>query len=128
MKTEDLLKHKKIIDEKNEIKYDSFKVKSLEGIGDGKVTIRSIDDDEYDAILRSSKDDYEVNKNALYRAVTEPNLQDKALQEGFDCKANPLDIVRKIFSRVEIDYISGRIGKLSNLTGGEDIIQEIKNE
>ena len=75
MNYKDLLANKRIIDEKNSQKTKTFNVKSLEKIGDGKVIIRSIDDEEYDAIDRSSKNEYEMNMNAVYRAVVEPDLR-----------------------------------------------------
>ncbi len=127
MDIKDILDKKGILEEKNAEKTKVLEVKSLKGIGDGKVTIRSITDEEYDAIERSSKSDYEMNKNAVYRAVVKPDLKDKTLQDGLGCKANPLDVVRKIFSRAEVNKISDEIAKLSNMVQEKDLIKEIKN-
>ena len=128
MNYKDLLANKRIIDEKNSQKTKTFNVKSLEKIGDGKVIIRSIDDEEYDAIDRSSKTEYEMNMNAVYRAVVEPDLRNAELHKAYEVMDNPVKIVRKIFSRVEVNNIANEIAKLSNMVQKKDLIKEVKND
>ena len=127
MDIKDILDKKGILEEKNAEKTKELEVKSLKEIGDGKITIRSITDEEFDAIERSSKSDYEMNKNAVYRAVVKPDLRDKSFQEQMGCKLDPIGIVRKMFSRAEVDMISGEIGKLSGMQQSKDLVKEIKN-
>ena len=124
----DLLSNKRIIDEKNSQKTKTFNVKSLEKIGDGKVIIRSIDDEEYDAIDRSSKTEYEMNMNAVYRAVVEPDLRNAELHKAYEVMDNPVKIVRKIFSRAEVNNIANEIAKLSSMVQKKDLIKEVKND
>lgn len=128
MNYKDLLANKRIIDEKNSQKTKTFNVKSLEKIGDGKVIIRSIDDEEYDAIDRSSKTEYEMNMNAVYRAVVEPDLRNAELHKAYEVMDNPVKIVRKIFSRAEVNNIANEIAKLSNMVQKKDLIKEVKND
>ena len=128
MNYKDLLSNKRIIDEKNSQKTKTFNVKSLEKIGDGKVIIRSIDDEEYDAIDRSSKTEYEMNMNAVYRAVVEPDLRNAELHKAFEVMDNPVKIVRKIFSRAEVNNIANEIAKLSSMVQKKDLIKEVKND
>ena len=128
MNYKDLLANKRIIDEKNSQKTKTFNVKSLEKIGDGKVIIRSIDDEEYDAIDRSSKTEYEMNMNAVYRAVVEPDLRNAELHKAYEVMDNPVKIVRKIFSRAEVNNIVNEIAKLSNMVQKKDLIKEVKND
>lgn len=128
MNYKDLLANKGIIDEKNSQKTKTFNVKSLEKIGDGKVIIRSIDDEEYDAIDRSSKTEYEMNMNAVYRAVVEPDLRNAELHKAYEVMDNPVKIVRKIFSRAEVNNIANEIAKLSNMVQKKDLIKEVKND
>ena len=128
MNYKDLLANKRIIDEKNSQKTKTFNVKSLEKIGDGKVVIRSIDDEEYDAIDRSSKTEYEMNMNAVYRAVVEPDLRNAELHKAYEVMDNPVKIVRKIFSRAEVNNIANEIAKLSSMVQKKDLIKEVKND
>ena len=128
MNYKDLLSNKRIIDEKNSQKTKTFNVKSLEKIGDGKVIIRSIDDEEYDAIDRSSKTEYEMNMNAVYRAVVEPDLRNAELHKAYEVMDNPIKIVRKIFSRAEVNNIANEIAKLSSMVQKKDLIKEVKND
>ena len=128
MNYKDLLANKRIIDEKNSQKTKTFNVKSLEKIGDGKVIIRSIDDEEYDAIDRSSKTEYEMNMNAVYRAVVEPDLGNAELHKEYEVMDNPVKIVRKIFSRAEVNNIANEIAKLSSMVQKKDLIKEVKND
>ena len=128
MNYKDLLANKRIIDEKNSQKTKTFNVKSLEKIGDGKVIIRSIDDEEYDAIDRSSKTEYEMNMNAVYRAVVEPDLRNAELHKAYEVMDNPVKIVRKIFSRAEVNNIANEIAKLSSMVPKKDLIKEVKND
>ena len=128
MNYKDLLSNKRIIDEKNSQKTKTFNVKSLEKIGDGKVIIRSIDDEEYDAIDRSSKTEYEMNMNAVYRAVVEPDLRNAELHKAYEVMDNPVKIVRKIFSRAEVNNIANKIAELSNMVQKKDLIKEVKND
>ena len=128
MNYKDLLSNKRIIDEKNSQKTKTFNVKSLENVGDGKVIIRSIDDEEYDAIDRSSKTEYEMNMNAVYRAVVEPDLRNAELHKAYEVMDNPVKIDRKIFSRAEVNNIANEIAKLSNMVQKKDLIKEVKND
>ena len=128
MNYKDLLSNKRIIEEKNSQKTKTFNVKSLEKIGDGKVIIRSIDDEEYDAIDRSSKTEYEMNMNAVYRAVVEPDLRNAELHKAYEVMDNPVKIVRKIFSRAEVNNIANEIAKLSSMVQKKDLIKEVKND
>lgn len=128
MNYKDLLANKRIIDEKNSQKTKTFNVKSLENVGDGKVIIRSIDDEEYDAIDRSSKTEYEMNMNAVYRAVVEPDLRNAELHKAYEVMDNPVKIVRKIFSRAEVNNIANEIAKLSSMVQKKDLIKEVKND
>ena len=128
MNYKDLLSNKRIIEEKNSQKTKTFNVKSLENVGDGKVIIRSIDDEEYDAIDRSSKTEYEMNMNAVYRAVVEPDLRNAELHKAYEVMDNPVKIVRKIFSRAEVNNIANEIAKLSNMVQKKDLIKEVKND
>ena len=128
MNYKDLLANKRIIDEKNSQKTKTFNVKSLENVGDGKVIIRSIDDEEYDAIDRSSKTEYEMNMNAVYRAVVEPELINAELHKAYEVMDNPVKIVRKIFSRAEVNNIANEIAKLSSMVQKKDLIKEVKND
>ncbi|NFI95257.1 hypothetical protein FC961_12815 [Clostridium botulinum] len=123
----DVLENAGILDEKNSEKTKELKIKSLESIGDGKVTIKSIDDETLDSIEKMSKTAFELNKNAVYQGCIEPNLKDKQLQEGLKCKTNPLGVVRKMFSRAEVEIIATEIGKLSGMYQEKDMVNEIKN-
>ena len=127
MNIKDILKNKGILEEKNAEKTKNFEVPSLKGIGDGTITIKSIDDDTYDMIEKMSKSNTQLNINAVYQACVEPNLKDKELQTGLDCKTNPVGVVRKIFSPAEIEMISTEIGKLSGMHHEPGLIKEIKN-
>ena len=128
MNYKDLLANKRIIDEKNSQKTKTFNVKSLEKIGDGKVIIRSIDDEEYDAIDRSSKTEYEMNMNAVYRAVVEPDLRNAELHKAYEVMDNPVKIVRKIFSRAEVNNIANEIAKISSMVQKKDLKKKKKND
>ena len=128
MNYKDLLANKGIIDEKNSQKTKTFNVKRLENVGDGKVIIRSIDDEEYDAIDRSSKTEYEMNMNAVYRAVVEPDLRNAELHKAYEVMDNPVKIVRKIFSRAEVNNIANEIAKLSSMVQKKDLIKEVKKD
>lgn len=128
MNIKDLLENKGIIEEKVAQKTKTFEVESLKKIGDGKIIIRSIDDEEYDAIEKSSKTEYEMNKNAVYRAVVEPDLRSTELHKGLNCMDNPLNIVRKIFSRAEVNKIADEIARLSDMVQKKDLVKEVKND
>ena len=128
MNYKDLLANKRIIDEKNSQKTKTFNVKSLEKIGDGKVIIRSIDDEEYDAIDRSSKTEYEMNMNAVYRAVVEPDLRNAELHKAYEVMDNPVKIERKIFSRAEVNNIANEIAKISSMVQKKDLKKKKKND
>ena len=128
MNIKDLLENKGIIEEKVAQKTKTFEVESLKKIGDGKIIIRSIDDEEYDAIEQSSKTEYEMNKNAVYRAVVEPDLRSTELHKGLNCMDNPLNIVRKIFSRAEVNKIADEIARLSDMVQKKDLVKEVKND
>ena len=128
MNIKDLLENKGIIEEKVAQKTKTFEVESLKKIGDGKIIIRSIDDEEYDAIEKSSKTEYEMNKNAVYRAVVEPDLRSAELHKGLNCMDNPLNIVRKIFSRAEVNKIADEIARLSDMVQKKDLVKEVKND
>ncbi|WP_236894724.1 phage tail assembly chaperone [Clostridium beijerinckii] len=127
MDIKDILKNKGILDEKNSEKTKKLEVISLKGIGDGMITIKSIGDDTFDMIEKMSKTNFDMNKNAVYQAVIEPNLKSKELQEALDCKANPTGVVRKLFTRAEIEMISTEVGKLSGMHLEKGLIKEIKN-
>ena len=128
MNIKDLLENKGIIEEKVAQKTKAFEVESLKKIGDGKIIIRSIDDEEYDAIDRSSKTEYEMNMNAVYRAVVEPDLRNAELHKAYEVMDNPVKIVRKIFSRAEVNNIANEIAKLSSMVQKKDLIKEVKND
>ncbi|MBN1059338.1 hypothetical protein FC812_16240 [Clostridium botulinum] len=123
----DILASKGILDEKNSEKTKELKIKSLESIGDGKIKIKSINDATFDSIEKLSKNAYEVNKNAVYQAVIEPNLKDKELQEALGCKTAPVGVVRALFNKAEIEIIASEIGKLSGMYQEKDMVNEIKN-
>ena len=130
MNIKDLMEAKGIIEEENKEKTKELTISRLKnkGIGDGKITIRNITDEEYDAIKRSCKTAEEINKEAVYRAVVEPDLRNQEFQDFYGCKYNPLDIVRTIFKPNEIDLISAEIGKLSDMNSNiPGIIEEVKN-
>ena len=127
MNIQDILKNKGILDEKSAEKRKSFEVASLKDIGDGKITIKSIDDATYNMIEKMSKSNNELNINAVYQACIEPNLKDKELQTGLDCKTNPVGVVRKLFSPAEVEMIATEIGKISGMHHEPGLIKEIKN-
>ena len=128
MNIKDLLENKGIIEEKVAQKTKTFEVESIKKIGDGKIIIRSIDDEEYDAIEKSSKTEYEMNKNVVYRAVVDPDLRSTELHKGLNCMDNPLNIVRKIFSRAEVNKIADEIARLSDMVQKKDLVKEVKND
>ncbi|MBY6789206.1 hypothetical protein HYH43_07110 [Clostridium botulinum] len=123
----DVLENAGILDEKNSEKTKELEIASLKDIGDGKITIKSFDDETLDRIEKMSKTAFELNKNAVYQGCIEPNLKDKEFQEGLKCKANPLGVVRKMFSRAEVEMIATEIGKLSGMYQQKDMVKEIKN-
>ncbi|NFH70081.1 hypothetical protein FDC35_13400 [Clostridium botulinum] len=123
----DVLENAGILDEKNSEKTKKLKIASLKDIGDGTITIKSIDDETLDSIEKMSKTTFELNKNAVYQGCIEPNLKDKEFQTGLKCKTNPLGVVRKMFSRAEIEMIATEIGKLSGMYQEKGLIKEIKN-
>ncbi len=127
MNIKDVLENAGILDEKNSEKTKKLKIASLKDIGDGTITIKSIDDEILDSIEKMSKTTFELNKNAVYQGCVEPNLKDKEFQAGLKCKTNPLGIVRKIFSRAEVEIIAEEIGKLSGMYQEKGLIKEIKN-
>lgn len=127
MNIQDILKNKGILEDKNAEKTKKLEIASLKNIGDGTITIKNLDDPTFDKVEKMSKTDYELNKNAIYQAVIEPDLKSKELQEAFGCKTNPVGIVRKLFTRAEIDMISSEIGKLSGMRQENGLIKEIKN-
>lgn len=127
MNIKDVLENAGILDEKNSEKTKKLKIASLKDIGDGTITIKSIDDETLDSIEKMSKTTFELNKNAVYQGCIEPNLKDKEFQTGLKCKTNPLGVVRKMFSRAEIEMIATEIGKLSGMYQEKGLIKEIKN-
>lgn len=127
MNIKDVLENAGILDEKNSEKTKKLKIESLKNIGDGKITIKSIDDETLDSIEKMSKTGFELNKNAVYQGCIEPNLKDKEFQAGLKCKTNPLGVVRKMFSRAEVEMIATEIGKLSGMYQQKDMVKEIKN-
>ncbi|NFI33814.1 hypothetical protein FDA37_16635 [Clostridium botulinum] len=127
MNIKDVLENAGILDEKNSEKTKKLKIASLKDIGDGTITIKSIDDEILDSIEKMSKTTFELNKNAVYQGCVEPNLKDKEFQTGLKCKTNPLGVVRKMFSRAEVEMIASEIGKLSGMYQEKDMVNEIKN-
>lgn len=131
MKIEDLLKNKGILDDKTSEKREDIIIKSLKenGIGDGKITIKSLEMDKIqDAIKMAGGDIYKSSVIACYNGVVEPNLKDKKLHEGFGCKTNPHAIVEKIFDPSEIKVIADKITALSGVgKSANEVIEEIKN-
>lgn len=127
MNIKDILENKGVLDEKNSEKTKKLKIASLKEIGDGTITIKSIDDETLDSIEKMSKTAFELNKNAVYQGCIEPNLKDKEFQAELKCKTNPLGVVRKLFSRAEVEMIATEIGKLSGMYQEKGIIKEIKN-
>lgn len=127
MNIKDVLENAGILDEKNSEKTKELEIASLKDIGDGKITIKSFDDETLDRIEKMSKTAFELNKNAVYQGCIEPNLKDKEFQAGLKCKTNPLGVVRKMFSRAEVEMIATEIGKLSGMYQQKDMVKEIKN-
>lgn len=127
MNIKDVLENAGILDEKNSEKTKKLKITSLKDIGDGTITIKSINDETLDKIEKISKTAFELNKNAVYQGCIEPNLKNKEFQEGLKCKTNPLGVVRKMFSRAEVEMIAEEIGKLSGMYQEKGLIKEIKN-
>ncbi len=127
-----LLKNKKVIEERTAEKETTLKIKSLEGlVEDPTIKIRSLNYAEISKIQEEAgQDKIKMDILTCYNAVVEPNLKDKKVQEGYECKTNPYGIVEKIFEKQDVMFISGKIAKLSGLaeTKEENVIEEIKNE
>ena len=69
-----------------------------------------------------------MNMNAVYRAVVEPDLRNAELHKAYEVMDNPVKIVRKIFSRAEVNNIANEIAKLSSMVQKKDLIKEVKND
>lgn len=131
MTAEMLLKNKGIIKERTDTKETTLKIKSLEGkIDDPTITIKSLDINEMKKIQNEAGgDEFKMAILACYNGIVEPNLKDKKLHQGYECKSEPYKIVENIFEKQEFKYIANKIGELSGLGNvkEEDIIEEIKN-
>ena len=131
MNAEMLLRNKGIIKERTDKKETTLKLKSLEGkIDDATIRIKSLSFDEINKIQEDAgTDKMKMDILTCYKAVIEPDLKDKKLQEGFGCKGNPYGIVEEIFEKQEVMFISSKIAELSGLgkIKAEDVIEEIKN-
>ena len=129
---EQLLKNKKIIEEKTREKEMTLELKSFkdnEAFGDGEITIRSLDPKKLREITEKSNDDvYTFNKNVVYDSISSLDLKSKELHTAYGCKTNPLDIVEKLFYPNEIKAIADEVSKLSGLNKEEGLIKEIKKQ
>lgn len=125
---ENLLQNKGIIEEQTGEKTTNLLIKRL----GGEITIKSLEPKKLEQFIKEAqagKSALEVNKKIIYTSVVEPNLKDKELIKEYGCKANPYDIVEKIFTITEINIIADKIaglngiGEIDNL---EDFVEEIK--
>jgi hypothetical protein len=129
---EQLLKNKGILEEKTGEKTMILEIKSLKenpAFEDGEIMIKSLSPKTISEITRKSNNDtFVVKKNVVYEAVCSIDLKNKDLHTGFKCKANPIDIVEKIFTPAEITRISDMVSELSGFEGEQDLIKEIKKQ
>lgn len=127
---EQLLKNKEIIKEKTGEKTATLKIKSFgELFGEEEITIKSLEPEKLQELtLQANNNTYKLNILVVYNSVTSPNLKDKALQEGFGCKTNPLGIIDQLFTPIEVNKISDEVAILSrvNTRSPKEIILEIK--
>ena len=68
------------------------------------------------------------NKNLVFQCCVEPNLNDRELQEAYEC-SEPFDIVTAIFEAGEVAKIAGHLLKLAGFTGNvtSKLHTQIKN-
>ena len=127
---EQLLKNKEIIKEKTEEKTAILKIKSFgELFGDEEIEIKSLEPSRVQELtMQAGNNQYKLTVLVVYNAVTKPNLKDKELQAGYDCKTNPLGIVDALFSPIEVKKISDEVAILSkmNTRSEKEIVVEIK--
>src|SRR5471030_2576570 len=127
---EQLLKNKEIIKEKTGEKTAILKIKSFKKLFDEEeITIKSLEPSRIQELaMQAGSNEYKTNVLVIYNAVTSPNLKDKGLQERYDCKTNPLGIVDKLFTPIEVKMISDEVAILSrfNTRSPKEIVLEIK--
>lgn len=129
-----LLKNKGILKERTGEKQGSIVLKELKKkLGDGEVKFKSTTMDRiHDLSKQCSDNDYKLTCMIVYDSLVEPNLKDKELQKGYECKATPYKIVEELFTAREVKIIGDKISNLSDIPDTKmkenEIIEEIKNE
>jgi len=127
---EQLLKNKEIIKEKTAEKTTTLKIKSFKELfGEEEITIKSLEPGRLQELtLQANNNNYKLKTLVVYNAVTSPDLKNKDLQAGFECKTNPLGIVDKLFTPIEVRYIADEVSILSRLETRDpnEIVVEIK--
>lgn len=131
IKIEDLLKNKGVLDEKMSEKTKELTIKSLKEseIGDGKIIIKSLDMDTIQSAIKEADGNlYKSSIIACYKGISDPNLKDKNLHEGYGCKTNPYGIVEHFLDPSEIKAVADEISALSGVgKEANEVIEEIKN-
>ena len=81
-----------------------------------------------DCMALADTDSRGADKKLVYECVKTPNLKNADLQEAFEC-VEPIDIVNKLFTDIEISAISQQIMDLYGITGntGVTVVDDIKN-
>lgn len=128
---EQLLKNKEVIKEKTSEKTATLRIPSFKEMFDEEeIIIKSLEPNRVQELtMQAGNNNYKLQVLVVYNAVISPNLKDKELQQGYECKTNPLGIVDKLFTPIEVKKISDEVAILSkmNTRSEKEIVVEIKN-
>lgn len=98
----DLINNRKLIEERKD---DQIEIKVPE-VGTFLFRLPTINDyQDAKAKAKNRPDEFMENKYLIYTCCAEPALNDKELQDAYECK-EPIDIVDKLFKFGEITSIA----------------------
>jgi hypothetical protein len=119
---EDLLKNKKKIEEEKN-KLITLKLKEF----DGEVKAKKLTFEEFMEI-----GEIDADEEVIYNCLVQPNLKVDELILKLNCQNNPIEVVKKVFSRKTIKALSSKILEHSELISKDKdlvsvVIDDIKN-
>lgn len=119
---EDLLKNKKKIEEEKN-KLITLKLKEF----DGEVKAKKLTFEEFMEI-----GEVDADEEVIYNCLVQPNLKVDELILKLNCQNNPIEVVKKVFSRKTIKALSSKILEHSELISKDKdlvfvVIDDIKN-
>ncbi|MGE5627830.1 MAG: phage tail assembly chaperone [Solirubrobacterales bacterium] len=128
-----LLKNKGAIEEKTGEKTKILEIESFKNLfGDGEITINSLDPNKMVEITQQADNvPYKIKSLVVYNAVelnNSTNLKDRKLHDAFGCKADPYEIVGKLFTPIEVQMIADEVSLLSGFEANKEdkVVTEIK--